>query len=300
MKIVISGGTGLIGRAFIQSRLNDGDEIIVLSRTQKNGLAGNIHYINWDAKTLGDWISAIDGADVIVNLAGENIGKKRWSAAQKEKILSSRVDASKLLVKAVEKSAKKPALFIQASAIGIYGTDLHKSFDENSQNGSDYLASVGEAWEKAVQGLAIPGVRTVVTRFGVVLDKNEGALPRMVLPFRLFSGGPLGSGQQWISWVHLDDVIGALNYIIENKGLSGVFNITSPKPLRNAEFGKQLAMVLNRPYWFPVPGFMLRMVLGEMSTLVLDGQKVEPKRLLDAGYVVKYADLMPAISDILK
>ncbi len=301
MKFLISGGTGLIGRHFMQSRADENDEFFVLTR-KKNAhpTADNITLLEWDGKTLGDWAQVVNQVDVILNLAGENIGEKRWSAAQKKRIIESRIGSGHVLTEAVLQAPHKPSLFIQASAIGIYGTERSQIFDETSPLGEDYLAEVGKFWEASVKDLLSLEMRVVIARFGVVLDQEEGAFPKMVLPFKLFAGGPLGNGQQWVSWVHVEDVARALSFLVDHANTRGIFNVTSPNPVRNAEFGKQIASALNRPYWIPVPGFMLRLILGEMSTLVLDGQHVLPKRLLQAGFSFKYNLHTQAIQDLLK
>ena len=299
MKILISGGTGLIGRHFIQSRKDN--EIFVLTRNKKGHQSGdNVILVEWDGKTLGEWAQVVNEVDVIVNLAGENIGDKRWTDSQKEQIIQSRVLSGQVLTRAVLQAEHKPDLFIQASAIGIYGTENNLIFDEHSSLGNDFLAGVGKQWEASIQGLEAADLRVVVARFGVVLDKKEGAFPKMVLPFKLFAGGPLGSGQQWVSWVHIDDVAKALGFFVDSLETHGIYNVTSPNPVRNAEFGKQIGALLDRPYWFPVPGFALRLILGEMSTLVLDGQNVLPKKLLQDGFSFKYSLHNQAIQELLK
>jgi uncharacterized protein (TIGR01777 family) len=301
MKFLISGGSGLIGRNFMQSRSGRADQYFVLTRSKKgDALPGTVSLLEWDGKTLGDWARIVNEVDVVLNLAGENIGDKRWSADQKKRIIESRVSSGQVLAQAVLAAEHKPDLFIQASAIGIYGTENNQVFDETSSPGDDFLAGVGKQWESSIQGLESTGTRVVFARFGVLLDKKEGAFPKMILPFKLFAGGPLGSGQQWVSWIHIEDVARALNFFVEHAETQGIYNVTSPNPVRNAEFGKQIGAVLNRPYWIPVPGFMLRLILGEMSTLVLDGQNVLPKKLLQDGYSFKYNLHTQAIQDLLK
>ncbi len=298
MNIVIAGGTGMIGRALTVLLVNEGYSVTVLTRSKSsNPHQSGLKYVNWGDDN-DNWFHAVDGADGIVNLAGENIGSGRWTNDKKNKILESRVTAGKLLTEAVIKANIKPKIFIQSSAIGIYGTSSHNVFTEKSSTGSDYLSGVAKIWEDSSKPVEDMGIKRAVIRTGVVLDPKEGALARMLLPFRLFVGGPIGSGRQWLSWIHLQDEVAAIKFLIE-KQLSGVFNLTSPNPVQNAEMGRQIARVLNRPYWMPVPGFALKSILGEMSVLVLEGQKVLPESLLTAGFTFKYPDLPDALKNIL-
>ncbi len=297
MNIVIAGGTGLIGRALSVSLLKDGYTVTILTRAElpRSPLDG-VKYIRWGEKSDA-WIDELTGVEAIINLAGENIGSGRWTATKKKKILDSRVNSGKMLVRAIENLNTKPEIFIQSSAIGIYGTNTDQVFSENSPTGNDYLAGIAKIWEDSSKPVDEMGVKRAVIRTGVVLDKNEGALARMILPFKLFMGGPIGSGKQWLSWIHLQDEVEAIKFILERK-LTGIFNLTSPNPVQNAEMGMKIGNVLHRPYWMPVPALALRAVLGEMSTLVLDGQKVIPDALLSAGFTFKYPLLYDALQNI--
>jgi uncharacterized protein len=299
-KIVISGGSGLIGSALAVKLVRNGCEVVILTRSSSNQKpVKGIRFVQWDAKTAGLWESEIEGADSVVNLAGENIGGGLWTNKRKNRILDSRLAGGNALVSAITKCANKPGLFIQASAIGIYGISETLKMDENSPLGNDFLSGIAKQWEGSSKDIDISGVRRATIRTGIVLDLKEGAFPLVLLPFRLFFGGRLGSGRQWFSWIHLQDEVDAIAYIIENK-LEGVFNLTAPNPVTNNELGKIISKVLKRPNWFPVPGILLRLLLGEMSTLVLDGQQVLPGRLIKAGYKFAFEHIEPALRDLLR
>ena len=299
-KIVISGGSGLIGSALALKLVNNGYEVVILTRSgnRKKSVLG-IRFVQWDAKNSGNWESELDGADSVVNLAGENIGGGLWTKKRKDRILNSRLSGGKALVSAIKKCSNKPALFIQASAIGIYGISETLKMDENSPLGDDLLSGIARQWEGSSKDIELSGVKRAIIRTGVVLDLKEGAFPLVLLPYRIFFGGRLGSGRQWFSWIHLKDEVDAIVYIIENK-LEGVFNLTAPNPVTNNELGKIISKVTKRPNWFPIPGILLRLLLGEMSTLVLDGQQVMPGRLIKAGYKFNFEQIEPALRDLLR
>lgn len=298
MKVLIAGGTGLIGGALSRKLVSDGHQVTVLTRG-----AGSLHAgvaaIHWDGRTRSGWDDQIGKVDAIVNLAGENIGSGRWTEKKKDAILRSRLDAGRILAETAADILNKDGLFIQASAVGYYGVSEGETFDEDSPPGSDYLAGVAVRWEDSSVRAEAAGFKRAVLRTGIVLDVHEGALARMLLPFRLFAGGPLGSGRQWMSWIHLADEVAAIQFLLE-KRLDGKFNLTAPNPIRNADFGRAIGKAIHRPYWAPVPAFALRLLLGEMSTLVLDGQKVLPARLLAAGFEFKYPSIDNSLADLLK
>ncbi len=298
-KIVISGGSGLIGSALAVKLVSNGCEVIILTRSSndKKPVVG-IRFVHWDAKTSGEWESELEGADSVVNLAGENIGGGLWTKERKNRILNSRLAGGNALVSAITRCSNKPGLFIQASAIGIYGISEILKMDETSPAGNDFLSGIAKHWEGSSKEIDKSGVRRAIIRTGIVLDLKEGAFPLVLLPYRLYIGGRLGSGKQWFSWIHLQDEVDAIAYIIENK-LEGVFNLTAPNPVTNNELGKIISKVLKRPNWFPVPGILLRLLLGEMSTLVLDGQQVLPGRLLNSGYKFKFEQIEPALRDLI-
>jgi len=276
-------------------------EIVALTRNLRTGLAGNnISLIEWDAKNPNGWTAYVDGAYAIVNLAGENISAGRWTRKRKQTILQSRLNAGNAIVEGIKKATKKPHVVVQASAIGYYGSREDEALDESSSPGTGYLPEVAQKWELSTQEVESLGVRHVIIRTGIVLGKGGGALPRLIQPFRLFVGGPLGSGKQWFSWIHLEDEIRAIRFLMEHENLSGVFNLTAPTPLVMKDFCKILGQVMHRPYWFKVPGFMLRLAMGEMAeSLLLNGQRVQPKRLLEAGYQFLYPEVEPTLQQIL-
>jgi uncharacterized protein (TIGR01777 family) len=298
-KIVISGGSGLIGSALAVKLVSNGYEVVILTRSSSNKkpITG-IRFVQWDAKTSGEWESELEGADSVVNLAGENIGGGLWTKKRKNRILNSRLAGGNALVSAITKCSNKPGLFIQASAIGIYGISETLKMDETSPAGNDFLSGIAKQWEGSSKDIDASGVKRAIIRTGIVLDLKEGAFPLVLLPYRIFFGGRLGSGRQWFSWIHLKDEVDAIAYIIENK-LEGVFNLTAPNPVTNNELGKIISKVLRRPNWFPVPGILMRLMLGEMSTLVLDGQQVLPERLIKAGYNFTFEQFEPALRDLL-
>jgi hypothetical protein len=299
MKIVITGGTGLIGRALCSALLNHHHEVWVVSRNpQLTALPAGCKAARWDGRTSQGWEEASDGADAIINLAGESLAAGRWDAARKERIRSSRVLAGQAVVEAVKKATIKPKLVLQISGIGAYGPLDDRIVDESAPYGSDYLSSVTVDWEASTRQVQELGVRQVVLRTGIVLSTQGGALKPLLLATRFFLGGALGNGKQWWSWIHIDDQVGAILHLLAAPGASGVYNLCSPNPVQMAEFGRTLASVLDRPYWLPVPSFGLKILLGEMSTVVLDGQRAMPKRLLESGYRFKYEKLHSALVNL--
>lgn len=298
-RVIITGGTGMIGKPLSELLVNNNYEVIILTRNpRRKEASGGMKFVAWDGRTASGWASLADGAYAIINLAGENIGAGRWSEDRKRRILQSRLDAGKAVSEAIRQVKVKPKVILQASAIGIYGVHQDEVLDETSPVGNDWLAEVGRKWEASLE-IDSPSVRTIWLRTGLVLNKTDGVLGKVLLPFRLFAGGPLGSGKQWWSWIHLQDEVESIKYLLENETAQGIYNLTAPEPVTMADFGKTLGSVIHRPYWLPVPEFALKLLLGEMSTLVLDGQKVMPGRLLAAGYEFHYPKLQPALADLL-
>ena len=298
MRVLIAGGTGLVGNALGRLLLTKGASVVTLTRTSPPTKSiDGVKYLTWGGHEQ-DWMEELNEVDAVVNLAGENLGSGRWTAGKKHKILQSRLVAGANLVEAVQRAIRKPLLFVQSSGIGYYGTDLVESFDESSPNGKDYLAGIAQIWEDSTLPVEGMGVIRSIIRSGIVLDRWDGALARMLLTYKLFVGGPVGSGRQWMSWIHLADEVGAIFHILSNR-LGGVFNLTAPHPVRNREMGMTIAETLSRPYWMPIPGFSLKAIIGEMSTLVLDGQKVLPNRLLETGYEFLYPQLSSALKNVL-
>ncbi len=300
MKIVIAGGTGFVGSALVSELLSHGHQVIILTRKAPALMESNPRFVEWDnLDNLALIEKELDGTDFIINLAGESINSGRWTAQRKTRILQSRLNATNAIIKLITHLKNKPKALINASAIGFYGTSEQAIFTENhTLAGSDFLASTVVGWEEAAKGAELLGVRTALCRFGVILAKDEGALPRMALPYKLFVGGTVASGKQWVSWIHIADVVKGILFVMNNEGLRGPINFTSPNPVKMGEFGKTLGKALRRPHWFGVPAIGLRILLGEMSSLVVQGQQVKPEKLLEHHYPFIYSDLAEALKNI--
>lgn len=300
MKVLITGGTGLIGKALSAQLLQDGHQVTVLTRAPervKDALPGvTLH--KWDVRTAQGWGHLLEETDAIVNLAGENLSAGRWTEARKQALRDSRVNSGRAIVEAVQAAQHKPAMLIQASGVGYYGVKSSDLLDESAANGTDFLSGISRDWEAASEPVEALGVRRAIIRSGVVLSPQGGALARMLLPFRLFVGGPLGSGKQWLSWIHLEDEVRAIRFLIDHPTAAGAFNLVA-EPLTNARFAKTVGGIMHRPSFIPVPAFALRLVLGEMSTVVLDGQRASSKKLTDLGFQFKFWSLEEAIKDLV-
>jgi len=298
-KVVLSGETGFIGRSLQKKLIEDGYDVTLLTRRPGYKPSG-AQVIQWDAQSSGEWEQHVDGADAVINLVGEPIAGKRWTKTQKEIIAQSRVNSTRALVTTMRKAHKKPVVLINASAVGYYGPSQDEKITEESTAGSGFLAKTCEDWELEAARAKNLGVRTVLLRIGIVLGPDGGALQKMTPPFKFFVGGPIGSGQQWFPWIHRDDVIGIIQTCIDNTNISGPVNATAPEPVRMREFCKVLGRVMNRPSWAPVPGFMLKILLGEMAEMLLSGQRAVPAKMLRAGYAFKYTRLENALLAALK
>lgn len=305
MRVIITGGTGMIGRALAADLVQHGHEVIVLSRSpqQTGGLPQGVRVEGWDAKSAAGWGHLADGAGAIINLAGENIGGNsflpdRWTPERKQRILSSRQNAGKAVVEAVTQAKIKPEVVIQMSGVDYYPYDNHKPMTEDSPGANTFLGNVVQEWEAATAPVETMGVRRCVLRTGVVLTKEGGVLPRLALPYQLFVGGRIGSGQQPLPWVALDDVIAAIRFMIETHNARGVYNLVAPEQVTNAQFGRVLGKVLGRPSLIPAPGFAFKLAFGEVADLVLEGRHVLPKRLQEAGFQFHYPTLESALRHI--
>jgi uncharacterized protein (TIGR01777 family) len=293
MNYLITGGTGFIGSELVKKLVQKGDSVTVLSRkkNQKNSsvrFVGNFSEIDQNEKI-----------DCVINLAGEPIAAKKWSRKQKEILLSSRLDVTKKIIELIAKLNHKPCLLISASAIGFYGSNEDEILDEKSPHKIEFTNQLCSAWEAQALEAQVLGVRTCIIRLGVVLEKNGGALAKMLPAFKFGLGGKIASGKQFMSWVHRQDVLSAIDFLINNDKLSGVFNVTSPNPLTNAEFTQALAKTLRRPAFFDMPLFVVKMLFGEMGeTLLAKGQRVYPKNLLDSGFDFRFKNLRDALIDI--
>jgi len=294
MRIIIAGGSGLIGSALAKHLLATGHHVWILTRNPgATPRADKAQVVRWDGQSTNGWEALVSQTDAIVNLAGESLGSGYWSKERKKRIITSRVSAGKAISEAIRRANPRPSVLVQASAVGFYGPRGSEAVIEETTPGSGFLAEVCQAWEASSHSVEEMGVRRVVIRTGVVLTKNAGALPRMMLPFKLFAGGPIGHGQQGLPWIHLADEVAAIHFLLQNDKAHGIYNLSAPELLSNADFGQLLAKVMKRPYWLPAPSFALRLILGEMSTLVLEGQFMVPKKLLEFGFTFKFesADL---------
>ncbi|MFC4355687.1 TIGR01777 family oxidoreductase [Chryseomicrobium palamuruense] len=297
MKIAITGGTGFVGKELTNLLLSEGHHVYILTRSDKKS-DSSITYVSWLNKGAKPE-DQLQGIDAIINLAGTSINEGRWTAEQKKKIYQSRMDATNEVLRIIEALPQKPSVLVNASAVGIYPTSKHKTYTEDSPERADnFLAKTVEDWEATAKQAEQFDVRVAYGRFGVILGKEEGALPLMALPYKLFVGGKVGTGKQWLSWVHVKDVVRALYFAITTEKLQGPFNVTAPRPLRNDEFGRTLGEVLHRPHAIPAPSFALKAVLGEKSQLVLEGQQVLPQVLLQHGFHFEFPTAKEALNHL--
>ena len=300
VRAFITGGTGLIGRRLVDELLVRGDSIAVLTRdaaAARATLPKAVVLVEGDPTAPGPWQQAVSDADAVVNLAGEPIFARRWTAAQKRRILTSRVQATQNVVEAMAGLAEGPRTLINASGVGYYGPHGDEELDEDAPAGSDFLAQVGREWEAAA-GATSAGIRAVLLRTGVVLAPEGGALKQMALPFRLHVGGPVGSGRQWVSWVHIEDLVGVILFALDNESMLGPVNGTAPHPVTNREFATTLGRVLGRKSWLPVPRVALRVAIGQVADLAARGQRVFPRKAVEAGYRFRYVNPSDALEQI--
>ena len=304
MMVIITGGTGLIGRNLAKDLSQDGHEVIILSRNpEKQRIPSGIKIERWDGQSPDGWGSHVDDADAIVNLAGERLAGAsptlRWTENRRKHICQSRWNAGAAVTDAVRLATIKPSVVVQASGIDYY-TPGDQIVTENSPPGDDFLTHVcNDYWEPSTAGVEAEGVRRVIVRTGPVIGPESHVLKPLALQHKLFLGGPIGSGKQWFSWVHMVDVVAAIRFLIDESSASGAYNLSAPKPLTNKEFSKKLGTVLRRPAFLPTPAFILKLAFGEMSTTILSGVRAEPRRLLDAGYSFQFPDAESALKDSL-
>lgn len=303
MRIIITGGTGLIGKALCPLLLADGHLVTVLSRSPDGarGMPRGVRVEEWDGKTPAGWSQLVNGADAIINLAGAGIADRAWTAQRKQLIRESRIHAGLAIQKAIQQAAQKPKVLIQSSAVGYYGAHHDDEIiTEAGTPGTDFLAKVCFDWEMSTAPVSKMGIRRPVIRTGVVLSKEGGALPKMLLPFKFFAGGPIGSGKQWLPWIHISDQVRAIKFLLDHPNADGPFNLATPNPVNNKQFGEILGAIMRRPAFIPTPGLAMKAIFGEMSTVLLDGQRAVPQRLEELGFAFTYPTLREALSDLLK
>jgi len=300
MRVLMTGGTGMIGTALAKPLLADGHQVWVLTRNPRSAhlLAGACP-VGWDGRTSAGWGTLMSQVDAVVNLVGERLSKWPWTKKQRQRFWKSRVDGGHALIEAIQAASPRPKVFIQASGVNYYGPRDLAPVTEADSAGDDYLANLCKAWESSTKLVEELGIRRVVIRSAIVLSARDGILPIMMFPLKIFVGGSLGNGRQGLAWIHLDDEVTAIRFLLENQNASGPFNLTAPTPISNADFLRVLAKTLNRPYWLPVPAFALRLVLSGMSTLVLDGAYLLPKRLQELGFHFRFETAEAALSDLL-
>lgn len=300
MRIVIAGGTGFLGSPLAEVYAEEGHDVRLLTRSLPPGQSAHesgtgvpgITRVGWNPDGhAGPWRNALHGSDAVINLAGESIGNKRWTPARKASLRDSRLLATRSLVAALIEAEKRPTVLVSSSAVGYYGDGGDQVKTEDSPAGNDFLAHLCEDWEADARKAALPGVRVAVVRTGVVLERSGGALPRMITPFKFFAGGPLGSGRQYMSWIHRLDWVELVRWIVATNDAAGVFNATAPHPVTNREFARALGRALRRPALLPTPGFGLRLLLGEFADSILTGQRVIPARAKSMGYHFRYPEI---------
>ena len=306
MKVALTGATGFVGSRLVEKLKSQGHQILILTRNQAKAQRlfpasafPNLEIVSYTPTESGAWQQSISGCDAVVNLAGEPIAEQRWTPQQKQKILDSRKLVTQKIVEAISQASPKPQVLVNASAIGYYGTSETATFDENSPAGKDFLAEVCQAWEQEAQQVKAAGVRLVIIRVGIVLGNGGGALAKMLTPFKMFTGGPLGTGNQWFSWIHRDDLVNLILTSLQRTDMEGVVNGTAPNPVRMGQLCQTLGKVMNRPSWLPVPGFALELLLGDGAKVVLEGQQVLPKKTQSLGFNYQYPNLESALREIV-
>lgn len=305
MKIVITGATGFVGTRLVEGLQADGHDLVVLTRQASHGQQvfpvasfPRVEIIEYTPLASGPWQGVLAGSDAVINLAGAPISE-RWTTTHKQAILDSRHLGTEKLVEALAQADPRPRVWINASAIGYYGTSETASFDETSPAGADFLSQVCQGWEGAALAVKHYGPRLVILRLGIVLGRG-GAVAKMLPVFRLFAGGPIGNGRQWFSWIHREDIVALIRRALTDDQMEGVYNATAPQPVRMAEFCKTLGQVLNRPSWLPVPEFVLETVLGDGAQVVLEGQQVLPQRLQGLGFDYQYPQVREALQEVVQ
>jgi uncharacterized protein (TIGR01777 family) len=300
MKILITGGTGFVGTQLTSRFIQDGNEVTILTRSLRGPERAKpgVSYLQGDPTQKGPWQEAVKDHDAVVNLAGASIFE-RWTEEHKRAIRESRINTTRNLVEGIPSDRGKQMTLFSTSAVGYYGFHGDEEITEGSPSGTDWLAKVAVEWEGEALKAKAKGARVIITRFGIVLGEKGGALGQMIPLFKKFIGGPIGSGKQWFSWVHINDLAEAFAFVIKHPEISGSVNVCAPNPVRNKDLAKALGKVLHRPSFMPAPGFMIKLVLGEFGSVILEGQRVIPKRLLEKGFIFQYPDIEKALQRIV-
>jgi uncharacterized protein (TIGR01777 family) len=300
MKILITGGTGFVGTQLITRLIQDGHEVTVLTRSLKGakGTSPGISYLEGDPTRKGPWQEAIQQHDAVINLAGASIFSK-WTDEHKKAIRESRVSTAQNIVEGILSRPERPFTLFSTSAVGYYGFCGDEELTEESPHGDDFLARIALEWEGEALKAGDRGARVVITRFGIVMGEKGGALGQMIPLFKKYIGGPIGNGKQWFSWVHIKDLAEAFAFLLKHPEMSGPVNVCSPNPVRNKDLARALGKALHKPSFMPAPGFMIKLVLGEFGSVILEGQRVIPKRLLDSGFLFQYPNIEKALQDIV-
>lgn len=313
MNILLAGGSGFIGENLTNLLVQENHKVYILSRQkslQTNFSSNqNIYTLYWDGKSLGEWTKSVSEMDVVINLAGENIGgknifevfTKRWTKETKDSLKSSRINTGKVLVEAIRNAERKPATFIQASAVGYYGDGGNDDLTENRPPGNDFLAKLCVEWEMSTQEVESLGVRRIILRIGgVVMSLKGGSLPMLLFPFKFYLGGPLGNGSQWMSWIHIHDLTRAILFLINHPEASGVYNLCAPHPLTNKQLASIIGKIMHKPSFLPIPKFIFKFLLGEKSSILLTSQKQIPEKLLKLGFNFNYPQAEDALRNLLE
>ncbi len=301
-RVVVTGATGLLGRALLPELSARGYRITALSRDVRRAavsIPGIDDFREWTPGVSGGWTEAVSGAYAVVHLAAESIGGARWNERVKKRIAGSRIMGTRGISGAIASAAAPPEVFVSVSGIGYYGDTGDRPLPEDAPAGDDFLARLCEDWEKEALAAGRAGTRVAVPRFGIVLSAKGGALPLLARPIRMFAGGPLGNGRQWLPWIHIEDAVRIIMFALENSEIRGPFAAVAPDPARNREFGAAVARALRRPFYFPVPAFLLRALIGEFAGTLLGGQRISPERLMEADFEFRHPRLEPALKSIL-
>ncbi len=302
-KIIITGATGSIGKKLVQELTARGDEVIIFTRnpeSARNKIVNANRYVKWEYDCMDVWMYELNDVDAVVHLAGANLGAKRWNDEYKKLAYDSRIISTRNLVEAIKQVERKPKAFICSSAVGIYGNRYDEVLDENGYLGNYFMADICKDWEKEAEKVEQYGVRRVSIRTGLVMQKDEGVLEKMLMPFKLFIGGPLGSGRQWFPWIHIDDIVGIYLDAIDNEKLSGSVNASSPGIVRMKDFAKVLGKVLKRPSLFPAPKIAMKIAAGEVAEYAVMSQRTSAEKIIESGYQFKFEELERALRDLLK